>query len=133
MGDIKKTKVPFIVVPYPARPSTPWKLEIRACFAGQRIRRFFSTEADARAEGVRLTEQIRKQKNDPCNQGVSNAIICLATITEIQAAIEHLSVKQAQELAAWLENYQATIEASVEDIHPTRSRKRRRVINGNRL
>ena len=50
---------PFIVTPYPARPRSPWKLEIRARFAGKKIRRFFATEAGAYTEGERLTGQIQ--------------------------------------------------------------------------
>jgi hypothetical protein len=52
---------PFLVSPYPLRPSSPWKLEIRAKFAGKKIRRFFATESEAWAEGDRLTGQIRER------------------------------------------------------------------------
>jgi len=49
----------FSVSPYPLRPRSPWKLEIKASFAGKKIRRFYSTEQEAWAEGQRLVEQIR--------------------------------------------------------------------------
>ena len=51
----------FFVSPYPARPLSPWKLEIRARFAGKKIRRFFKTEFEAWSEGERLTGQIRER------------------------------------------------------------------------
>lgn len=57
-------KYPFFVSEYPARPTAPWKLEIRASFAGKKIRRFFSTEADAWAEGMRLAEVLKKGGTD---------------------------------------------------------------------
>lgn len=52
---------PFFVSPYPSRPRSPWKLEIRAGFAGKKIRRFFPTQENAFAEGERLTGQIRER------------------------------------------------------------------------
>lgn len=36
----------------------------------------------------------------------------MSTVAEIEAAIEHLPVEQMREIAAWLEEYQATINAS---------------------
>lgn len=51
----------FIVAKYPSLPSRPWKLEVRASFAGKKIRRFFKTEAEAWDEGERLTGQIREK------------------------------------------------------------------------
>jgi integrase len=50
----------FTVVPYAARPTTPWKVEIRASFAGKKIRRFCATEADAWALGAELVDKIRR-------------------------------------------------------------------------
>jgi integrase len=66
-------KCPFFVSPYPARPTSPWKLEVRASFAGKKIRRFFVTEAEAWAEGDRMVEQIRKHGIDSLedNSGVT--------------------------------------------------------------
>lgn len=59
-GPEKLTSKHFFVVPYFTSGREPkWKLEIRASFAGKKIRRFFDTEADAFAEGHRLTGQIR--------------------------------------------------------------------------
>jgi hypothetical protein len=49
----------FVVSAYPARPASPWKVEVRASFAGRKIRRFCSTEAEAWAVGSELVEKIR--------------------------------------------------------------------------
>jgi hypothetical protein len=38
----------------------------------------------------------------------------MSTVTEIEAAIERLPMEQVREVAAWLEEYQATINASAE-------------------
>jgi len=38
----------------------------------------------------------------------------VTTVAEIESAIEHLPVAQVRELALWLEEYQATINASSE-------------------
>ncbi|MBU6183294.1 MAG: tyrosine-type recombinase/integrase [Verrucomicrobia bacterium] len=46
--------------PYPARPSAPWKLEIKASFAGKKIRRFFQAESQAFEEGARMVSLIRE-------------------------------------------------------------------------
>jgi erythromycin esterase-like protein len=36
----------------------------------------------------------------------------MSTVAEIESAIERLPIEQVRELAAWLEQYQATIDAS---------------------
>jgi hypothetical protein len=36
----------------------------------------------------------------------------VSTVAEIESAIERLPVEQVREIAAWLEEYQATIDAS---------------------
>ena len=36
----------------------------------------------------------------------------MSTVTEIEAAIERLPIQQVREVAAWLEEYQAAIDAS---------------------
>lgn len=51
----------FIVSPYPQLPTSPWKLEIKASFAGKKIRRFFKKEGEAWEEGERITGQIRER------------------------------------------------------------------------
>jgi len=38
----------------------------------------------------------------------------VSTVTEIESAIEQLPIEQVREVAAWLEEYQATINASAE-------------------
>jgi integrase len=50
---------PYFVSPYPARPNTPWKLELRAQYFGRKIRRFCSSEAEAWALGAELTAKLR--------------------------------------------------------------------------
>ncbi len=72
------TKQPFIVSLYPTNPTAPWKLEVRAYFAGKKIRRFFLTEADAWAEGIRLTEQIRTQGTNSLQQDVGGITMQVA-------------------------------------------------------
>lgn len=54
----------FFVSHYPARPKTPWKLEIRAATAGRRVRKFYAAEAEAFSEGRRLCEQIKAKGAD---------------------------------------------------------------------
>jgi len=38
----------------------------------------------------------------------------MSTVAEIESAIERLPMEQVREVAAWLEEYQATINASAE-------------------
>jgi len=38
----------------------------------------------------------------------------MTTVAEIESAIEHLPIQQVREVAAWLDEYQATINASAE-------------------
>lgn len=68
----------FFVSFYPARPSTPWKMEIPAAVAGSRIRRFFAEEATAYIEGGRLVAQIKEQGTDslkvPTGVSVARAV-----------------------------------------------------------
>ncbi len=116
MRHIKKTKAPFIVSFYPGCSASPWKLELRASFAGKRIRRFFSTKAEAWEEGVRLMEQIRRQESGLSKDKETDGIIWLATVDEIQAAIQCLPVKQMREVSLWLKNYETTMYNSLEDI-----------------
>ena len=52
---------PFFVSAYPSRPRSPWKLEVRASFAGKKIRRFFGSEIAAWEAGEKLTGQIRER------------------------------------------------------------------------
>ena len=53
-------KTPYFVSPYPARPKTPWKLEMRARVFGKKIRRFFETEGEAWAAGAWLADELRR-------------------------------------------------------------------------
>lgn len=50
----------FFVVPYddPKRPHLKWKMEIRASFAGKKVRRFTDTEEAATLLGKQVAEQI---------------------------------------------------------------------------
>ena len=36
----------------------------------------------------------------------------MSTVAEIESAIEHLPIEQMREVAAWLEEYQASLNAS---------------------
>lgn len=38
----------------------------------------------------------------------------MSTVAEIEAAIERLPIEQMREVAAWLDEYQATVSASAE-------------------
>ncbi len=51
--------IPYLISHYPGHPSTPWKLELRASFAGKRIKRFFATKTEAEAAAPLLVSQIR--------------------------------------------------------------------------
>ncbi len=55
----KDIQTPFTVSPYPLRSSAPWKLEIRASFAGKKIRRFFKTESEAWMQGEEIAGIIK--------------------------------------------------------------------------
>ncbi len=50
---------PYLISYYPARPSAPWKLELRASFAGQRVKRFFVAKTEAEAAAAILVSQVR--------------------------------------------------------------------------
>lgn len=51
----------FIVSPYKSRPNTPWKVELKASFAGKRVKKFCSSEAEAWALGVEMVNGLRKE------------------------------------------------------------------------
>lgn len=44
----------------------------------------------------------------------THEIASMSTVAEIESAIERLPIDQVREVAAWLEEYQATINASAE-------------------
>jgi integrase len=73
---------PFIVTPYPARPTSPWKLEIRASFAGKKVRRFFPSELAAWEEGERMTGQIREKGRQSLDVG---SVTVAAAVKRFQA------------------------------------------------
>ncbi len=50
---------PYLISYYPGHPSTPWKLELRASFAGKRIRRFFATKTEAEAAVATFVSQVK--------------------------------------------------------------------------
>jgi len=59
---------PYIISHYPGHPATPWKLEFRASFAGKRIKRFFSTRAEAEAAGPVIAAQIQSRGTESLEQ-----------------------------------------------------------------
>lgn len=65
----------FSVSWYSARPRTPWKVEVKASFAGRKVRRFFESEGEAWSEGAKLVEAIRERGlsglDDPGPGGMS--------------------------------------------------------------
>ena len=71
---------PFIVAPYPARPSAPWKLEIKASFAGKKIRRFFKSEAEAFEEGARMVSLIREKGTNGLQDEAGLSVAQAATL-----------------------------------------------------
>jgi integrase len=71
---------PFIVSPYPARPSAPWKLEIKASFAGKKIRRFFKSEAEAFEEGARMVSLIREKGTNGLQDEAGLSVAQAATL-----------------------------------------------------
>ena len=50
---------PYLISPYASRPSTPWKLELRASFAGKRIKKYFATKSEAEAAAAILVSQVK--------------------------------------------------------------------------
>lgn len=54
-------KQPFFIAPYPHRPATPWKMEIRAAVFGKKIRRFCASEAEAWQVGNALVQELRER------------------------------------------------------------------------
>jgi len=71
---------PFIVSPYPARPASPWKLEIKASFAGKKIRRFFASEAEAFEEGARMVSLIREKGTQGLQEEAGLSVAQAATL-----------------------------------------------------
>jgi hypothetical protein len=49
-----------------------------------------------------------------CQSSVNRYVKSMTTVAEIESAIEHLPIQQVREVAAWLDQYQATINASAE-------------------
>lgn len=70
----------FIVSPYPARPSAPWKLEIKASFAGKKIRRFFRNEQEAFEEGARMVSLIREKGTQGLKEEAGLTVAQAATL-----------------------------------------------------
>lgn len=68
----------FIVTRYVSRPKTPWKLELKASFAGRRIKRFFETRAEAYAAGLEMVEKIQARGVEglKAETGVPMAMLC---------------------------------------------------------
>jgi integrase len=70
----------FIVSPYPARPSAPWKLEIKASFAGKKVRRFFRNEQEAFEEGARMVSLIREKGTQGLKEEAGLTVAQAATL-----------------------------------------------------
>ena len=73
----------FIVSPYTARRSTPWKVQVRASFAGKKICRFCQSEAEAWTVGEELVAKIRAKGADGLTEktGLSMRSACDTFIT----------------------------------------------------
>jgi integrase len=80
----------FLVTPYPARPSTPWKLTIPERVFGKRIRKFFQTEVEAWAAAPMLIEKLQKGGTSALNEGETRGI------TMKSAVRDYLATKKAK-------------------------------------
>lgn len=60
----------FIVSEYKSRPKTPWKMEVKAAFAGKRIRKFCASEAEAWSVGFDMVRKIQSGGTESLAQPV---------------------------------------------------------------
>jgi integrase len=100
----------FNVSPYPARALTPWKMEIRATWAGKKIRRFCETEADAWALGAELVDKIRRDGLNSLDQqttGMPMKAACQAFTGQQAATSKSHRDKTAQICRMLMEKFPA--------------------------
>ncbi len=109
-------KQPFIVSHYPARPRSPWKLELRASFYGKKIRRFFPSEAEAFAEGNSLVATIREKGTQGIYGEDGMSVAQALRMWSVEA--EGKSKSHADKIAATVKQLSLVLKGPVARVEP---------------
>ena len=107
---------PFIVSHYPARPRSPWKLELRASFYGKKIRRFFQSEAEAFSEGNALVATIREKGTQGLYGEDGMSVAQALRMWSVEA--EGKSKSHADKIAATVKELSSVLKGPVARVEP---------------
>lgn len=107
---------PFIVSHYPARPRSPWKLELRASFYGKKIRRFFQSEAEAFSEGNALVTTIREKGTQGLYGEDGMSVAQALRMWSVEA--EGKSKSHADKIAATVKELSSVLKGPVARVEP---------------
>jgi integrase len=107
---------PFIVSHYPARPRSPWKMELRASFYGKKIRRFFQSEAEAFAEGNALVATIREKGTQGLYGEDGMSVVQALRMWSVEA--EGKSKSHADKIAATVKELSSVLKGPVARVEP---------------
>jgi len=107
---------PFIVSHYPARPRSPWKLELRASFYGKKIRRFFQSEAEAFSEGNALVATIREKGTQGLYGEDGMSVAQALRMWSVEA--EGKSKSHADKIAATVKELSEVLKGPVARVEP---------------
>jgi integrase len=107
---------PFIVAYYPARPKSPWKLELRASFYGKKIRRFFATEAQAFEEGQKLVILVREKGTQAIYGDDGMSVAQALRMWSVEA--EGKSKSHADKIAATVKNLSSYLSGPIARVEP---------------
>lgn len=109
-------KQPYIVSHYPARPRSPWKLELRASFYGKKVRRFFSSEAEAFEEGNALVATIREKGTQGLYGEDGMSVSQALRMWSVEA--EGKSKSHADKIAATVKELSSVLKGPVARVEP---------------
>lgn len=117
MGQMGQNTKNFIVAPYPANPSAPWKLELRASFAGRRVKRFFVSEAVAYAAGLEMVQKVQSRGVDGLqpDTGVPMAMLC-ETFVDRQRSKSKSHQDKARQICGMLRQRFVTVDVSAAEL-----------------
>ena len=108
----------FFVTPYPQRPATPWKLTIPEKIFGRRIRRFYSTEAEAWADGPMLLQKLQKGGTDALADEVPAGMSMRAAVRDYLATKRGKSPEYRQKVDRVCGELLAAFPGSVAAVSP---------------
>lgn len=107
---------PYLVSYYPSRPRSPWKMELRASFYGKKIRRFFSTEAEAFEEGQKLVDMVREKGKQAIYGEDGMSVAQALRMWSVEA--EGKSKSHADKIAATVKKLSSCIKGPIARVEP---------------